>query len=148
MRRGGRREALRRQIDTPGTEPAEMQPHRGSARAAIEEKGDRARGRILCAETFPLRISRRVVDVENIRPRRAVILQHRDRARLRQVTYFRTAERHFARVFLRLFLLRLLVLLRFLFFLLRLFFFRPGRILLGKNERGEQRSEREQSGES
>lgn len=38
-----RREAVGRKVQPPRTEPAEMQPHRRSAGAAIEAEGDRAR---------------------------------------------------------------------------------------------------------
>jgi hypothetical protein len=102
-----RREAVGRKVQPPRTEPAEMQPHRRSAGAAVEAEGDRARVPRLRREPFAVRSGDRVIHVKDIRLCVAVVFQDWDGAGLRDVFHLRATERDGARPLLRLRFLRL-----------------------------------------
>ena len=137
LRDRSRREPLRRQIEPARPEAPEVQPHRRRTRTAIEKESDRARIGVLGREPFALRVGRGVVNVKDARPRRAIILQHRDRPGLRHVTHLDSTEGHLPSVFLGLFLLQLLVLFRLLLLIGGLFVFWFGGLLLRESDGGE-----------
>ena len=81
-----------------------MQPHRRSARAAVEAECNRAAAGILRGEALSLGVGHGVINVEDVGARRAVVFQQRHHAGLNDIMDIDSAQGDVARFLLGLFL--------------------------------------------